>query len=210
MEKLNKNQFENVLEDVRKSYRLLALYQQRLLDVVKFVGNKYDREFSSGWAKFSRPMGNGNRARIEAWGWDWLTLYLYEFNMGHRKIGEDEYWFKIVHQADTGYYDKNSAEKIDKTEIEHFENAAKSTSRLFFVLSKNTHGCPIANLLNHHLNSESNGVVHNGKWMAVPYEMSRFMDEQSTNGVIEEFNKVVLSYFQVEIMPQVEDIKENV
>ncbi len=209
MDKLDQNQFRNVLEDVRKSYRLLALYQRRLIDIVKYVGNKYNQEFDSGWAKFSRAVGNGNRARIDALSWDWLNLYLYEFNMGQRKIGDDDYSFKIVHQADTGYYDKNKIEKINKADVEHYENASQSQSRLFFVFSKNENGCPLKHLLNAHLTSKSNGVLHNGNWIAVPYDLSRFMNQESTDKVLEEFNSVVLNYFNVEIMPAVEELSED-
>lgn len=208
MEKLDSSKLENVLEDVRKSYRLLALYQQRLLDIVKYIGNKYNQEFNSGWAKFSKHMNNGNRAKIDAWSWDWLTMYLYEFNMGHREIGEHEYWFKIVHQADTGFYDKEKTERIQKTEIDQFETAEKSKSRLFLVLSR-SEGCPKKNLLSKHLSSVSDGLVHNGDWMAVPYDMKRFIDKQSTDKVLKEFNSKVLSYFNVEILPEVEPIAQK-
>ena len=59
MEKLNTFELSNVLKDVRNSYRVLALYQQRILDTVKYIGNQYNWTFHSGWAKFSSASLNG-------------------------------------------------------------------------------------------------------------------------------------------------------
>ena len=198
MEKLNTFELNNVFKDVRNSYRVLSLYQQRILDIVKYIGNQYNFKFSSGWTKFSNASSNGKRANIDSWGWDWLSFYFYEFNMGNVDIEDKRYSFKIVHQADTGYYDVN--ERIDKRNVESFAPADTSKTRLFFVLSENANGCPIKNILQNHRSADAEGVIRNGNWLAVPYDISLFLNEQSTEEVIQNFNGVCEKEFRVNLI----------
>lgn len=201
MEKLNPVELNNVFKDVRNSYRVLALYQQRIIDTVKYIGNQYNFKFNSGWRKFVRGASNGKRAKIDdASGWDWLPFYLYEFNMGNIDIDSKKYSFKIVHQADTGYYDTILNEKISKRNVESFANAESSNTRLFFVLSENANGCPIKYLLQKHRDSGSKGVIRNGNWLAVPYDISLFLNEQSTDEVIKNFNGVCAKEFRINLL----------
>ncbi len=204
MDKLNLSEFNDVLKDVRSSYRLLALYQRRLQDVVKYVGNQYNFNFTSGWAKFSDASNNGKRASIEKWSWDWLTMYLYEFNMGKREINGSTYYFRIIHQADTGFFDENDERKVSKLDIAKFNKVEASTTRLFLVLTKDKDGWPFQNLLDKSLSKDSRGLIHNENWMGVPYEMERFFNRSSTDKVLADFNQKVISYFNIEILQTVE------
>ena len=188
MEKLDPNQFENVLKDVRSSYRLLALYQRRILDIVKYIGNQYNMSFQSGWSKFSNPISHGKRASIDKWSWDWLTMYLYEFNMGNIKIGDDTYYFKIMHQADTGFFDSRKNVKISRLDVDEFHDLKSSKTRFIFIMSKNEDGFPISNILESHLSGDDNVKIQNGAWMAVPYNMERFINQESTDNVLKDFN----------------------
>ena len=210
MEKLTPFELNNVLKDVRNSYRVLALYQQRIIDTVKYIGNQYNLEFHSGYTKFAGAASNGKRAKIDnASGWDWLTFYLYEFNMGNVEIGGKKYSFKIVHQADTGYYDASTNEKISKKNVESFANADISKTRLFFVLSENANGCPIKNILSNHRNAEAKDVIRNGNWLAVPYDISLFLNEQSTDEVIKNFNSVCAKEFGINLL-NIEEISNDI
>ncbi|WP_111710160.1 hypothetical protein [Lutibacter citreus] len=205
MEKLNKNQFTNVLKDVRASYRLLALYQKRLLDVITFVGNSYNVNFYGGWAKFSNSAAHATRAKIDRWSWDWLSMYLYEFNMGEigKETDIDKYHFRIVHQADTGFFDANDSKKIGKNDIDQFEHLEASTTRLFFVISKNENYCPLLGVLNENLSSASNKAIVKGNWLAVPYNMERFINQKATDLVLKDFNEVCKATFNIELSNQV-------
>lgn len=201
MEKLNTVQINNVLKDVRASYRLLALYQKRLLDIVKYSANGFNLSFDSGWSKFSKQASHGNRANIDISSWRWLSLYLYEFNLGGIEVGNDKYNLKIVHQADTGYYDVVKDKKVSPENVEEFADSSVSSTRLFFVLSKNDYGCPIQNVLKGNLKSEDNSIIKNGSWLAIPYQLERFSSESLTNEVLKDFNKEVKIYFDVDLMP---------
>ncbi|MBI6117952.1 hypothetical protein [Salegentibacter maritimus] len=205
MEKLNSAEFHDVLKDIRSSYRLLALYQRRVLDVVKYIGNQYNFNFTSGWSKFSNASLNGTRASIEKWSWDWLSMYLYEFNMGKREINGGTYFFRIIHQADTGFFDENEKTDISKLDISKFGNVEVASTRLFLVLTKDRDGWPFQkNLLDNNLSKNSEGLICNENWMGVPYEMERFYNRSTTDKVLADFNQKVKLYFNIEILQTIE------
>lgn len=196
MDQLNPTQINEALKDVRNAYRLLALYQKRILDIVKYVSNKYNTGdidnctgFQGGYSKFSKQASHGNRVSIDdKWSWDWLSMYLYEFNLGSKKIEENEYHFKIVHQADTGFYDASIDKNISKLSSDQFGDVDGSKTRLFFVLSKNDNGCPIQRILENNLTAQNNSAIIKGNWLAVPFELQRFESQETTDSVLHEFN----------------------
>lgn len=201
MEKLNTTEINEALTDVRKAYRLIALYQKRLLDIVKYVSNKYNTGFQGGYSKFSKQASHGNRVSIDdKWSWDWLSMYLYEFNLGSITIEANDYHFKIVHQADTGYYDANADKKVGKIDVDQYGDASSSKTRLYFVLSKNDNGCPMQHILNGNLTTKNNTKIINENWMAVPFDMDRFSNQESTDVVLKEFNTICNEIFEIELM----------
>lgn len=200
MDKLNTLEINEALKDVRKAYRLLALYQKRLLDIVKYTANFYNVSFNSGWSKFSNAASHGNRASIDRSSWDWLSLYLYEFNLGAIQIGVDKYNFKIVHQADTGYFDASADKRIDRGNAEQFTDVNSAVTRLFFVMSKNDNGCPKHHILNSNLKAIDNKIIVKGNWLAVPYNLQRFSSQLETDIVLNEFITVCKENFVVSII----------
>ena len=200
MEQINQQEFENILKDVRNGYRLLALYQKRILDTVKYIGNQYNTDFNSGWPKFSNGTKNGRRANIDSWSWDWLNLYFYEFNMGTLKIKGNNYHFKILHQADTGVFDKWQNEKISKLNVEDFNESENSESRLFFILSKESNGCPIQHILKEKLAKNYKSTLFESDWLAVPYNLSRFLNQNTIDLVIKDFNDECEKNFSISLL----------
>jgi hypothetical protein len=201
MDKLNTTEINEALKDVRNAYRLLALYQKRLLDIVKYASNSYNATFNSGWSKFSNAAGHGNRASIDKLSWDWLSLYLYEFNLGTIvKIGTDKYHFKIVHQADTGFYDARVDKKIMHENVQEFSDANMSVTRLFFVISKNDNGCPMQHMLNGNLKAIDNNKIVKENWLAVPYNLQRFSSQMQTDSVLNEFNAICKETFGINLI----------
>jgi hypothetical protein len=206
MEKLNTQQISEALKDVRSAYRLLALYQKRVTDTVNYIANAYGFSFDSGWQKFMRNPGNGNRVKLENLSWGALNLYLYEFNFGIKKIEANEYHFKIVHQADSGYFDTRDRnnQKLAKLNVPKYSNTSEAHTRLIFVLSKNASGCPIEHILEagteKHLSSQFKDKVEHGNWMAVPYNLERFANQESADVVIKEFNQACFDSFGVSLI----------
>lgn len=201
MDKLNITEINEALKDVRNAYRLLALYQKRLLDIVKYVSNAYNVTFNSGWSKFSNAAGHGNRASIDRFSWDWLSLYLYEFNLGTiLSTGKDQYHFKIVHQADTGFYDARANKKIMHENVNEFSDVDTSVTRLFFVLSKNDNGCPMQHILNGNLKAVDNSKIIRENWLAVPYNLQRFTNQSLTDEVLKEFNSICNETYGIDLI----------
>ena len=182
---MNKNEFEKTLIEVRKAYRLIYLYQRRVLDLIDFIGNKLSLNFESGWSKFSNPAGTRKRVNLKKWSWDWLMLYFYEFHFG---VVKNEIRFSIILQSDSGFFDSKSNDKLD---ISTFKNAEESKTKLFFVLGNKIWGCPIENFLKDHLNSNQTEfkkeINDNGLWLAKSYELTNFINEESTINIINDF-----------------------
>ncbi|MCG1035514.1 hypothetical protein [Polaribacter sargassicola] len=208
MDKLNTTELNAVLKDVRSSYRLLALYQKRLLDIVKYTASTYNVSFNSGWSKFSNAASHGNKASIDKSSWDWLTMYLYEFNLGSINIDGDIYNFKIVHQSDSGFYDVSKDQKTSKDNVDQFADVSVSCTRLFFVISKIDDGCPMINILNGHLSAQNNSNIEKGNWLAVPYNLQYFSNQADTDIVLNEFNAVCKEIFGVDLINGLKTKKE--
>ena len=208
MDKLSTTEINAVLKDVRSSYRLLALYQKRLFDIVKYTASAYNVSFSSGWAKFGNAVPNGNRASIDRSSWDWLNLYLYEFNLGSIKRDGDSYHFKIVHQADTGFYDVSKDQKTSIDNVDQFADSSVSSTRLFFVISKNDNGCPKHHILNDNLSSQNQRKIIKGNWLAVPYDLQRLANQADADIVLNEFNIICKETFGVDLINGLKTKKE--
>jgi len=184
---MNEYEFEKTLIEVRKSYRLIYLYQRRVLDLINFIGSKLALNFHSGWSKFSNPAKINTRAKLTYWSWDWLMLYFYEFHFG---IVRDEIKFSIILQSDSGFFESDSKDKLD---ISKFLSSEKSSTKLYFVLGKGVWGCPIENFLKEHFKSEETEFrkeISNDKfWLAKSYNLTGFLNEKSTIKIINDFLK---------------------
>lgn len=126
-------QIESALTDVRKAYRLLALYQRRILDTVmcfqKLLNN---RLFSGGWSLFSNVTPRNGRGSLDCWSWDWLNMYCYEFHFPEKS--DDITKLSIVHIADTGWFDTNFQDHNTKANsIDKYVNPEKSKSLFLFI-----------------------------------------------------------------------------
>ena len=134
MSHLNKEQFENILLDVRKSYRLLYVYQRRVMDLMKFIGDSLALNYEGGWSWFSQTAPNNGKGNLDKWAWDWLTMYLYEFHFSELKSSGKKIRLSVILQSDTGFFDPG----IDsKTNIDAFAPVEESETRLIFMIGMN-------------------------------------------------------------------------
>jgi hypothetical protein len=95
---------------------------------MKYISKRFNIPYSGGWSKFSGSSPKDGKGSLDNWAWDWLNLYLYEFH-----FAKDNIKFSIVFQADTGMWDS----EVDYLEIDKFEKANKTKSKLIFVFSNN-------------------------------------------------------------------------
>jgi hypothetical protein len=201
MEKINNSDFSDILKDVRTSYRLLALYQTRLKDVVKYVLDKYNLNFEAGYGKFSTPSKDGKSVKLENWSWDWLPMYLYQFSAQPLKKDDDQYFFHVFHQADTGFYDVFEDTRDPKRlSVAEFGSAQAAKTRLFFVLSKNEKGWPYAEILHNNLSAVNHENLIQENWIAKSFEMERFFNEESADVVLENFDAFCLDNFKFNLL----------
>lgn len=194
-------QFGTVLKDVRYAYRILALYQRRVLDIVEYVMNAYNMKFESGWSKYSNMAKHGNRAKLGYWSWDWLPMYLYQFSASSKDFNGDKLTFHILHQSDTGFYDVSVDKKIDRRDVEAFNKVEDSQTRLFFALIKNRNGWPMEELQGSYgmKSIENKTIKEGGDWIAKAFDMTRFVNQEKTDEVINEFNLLVIDHFGVNL-----------
>ncbi|GHV73429.1 hypothetical protein AGMMS49940_07310 [Spirochaetia bacterium] len=122
------NDFDNVLVNVKNSFRLLYSFNSRLLDLMKYIGKRFNLPYSGGWTKFSASSPKDGKGSLDNWAWDWLNLYLYEFH-----FSKEEIKFSIVFQADTGKWDS----EVDYLDVDKFEKAEKTKTKLIFIFSNN-------------------------------------------------------------------------
>lgn len=106
MENITKDQFENILCDVRKAYRLLFLYQKRILDLIQFIASSLDFKFGGGWNWWTlSSLPHGSKVKLANSSWDWLSMYFYEFNFCEKNIDNNIIKFSVILESDTGYFD---------------------------------------------------------------------------------------------------------
>jgi hypothetical protein len=126
-----------VLLDVRKSYRLLYEYQRKMLDIVKFVKGKYRLDYEGGYPKFSKSAPGEGRGNLENWAWDWLSMYFYEFHFYPQKHGDNLTHFSIFLLNDTGYFLTKKEKDIHRKTLSAFADVEKSESKLILIAGHN-------------------------------------------------------------------------
>tara|TARA_R110001592_G_scaffold262565_1_gene527638 strand:+ start:12396 stop:13004 length:609 start_codon:yes stop_codon:yes gene_type:complete len=200
MEKITNSDSSEILKDVRTSYRLLALYQTRLKDVVKYVLDKYNLNFEAGYGKFSTAFKDGKGVKLENWSWDWLPMYLYQFSAQPIEKDSGQYFFHVFHQADTGFYDVFEDTRDPKRlRVAEFGSVQYAKTRLFFVLSKKK-GWPYAEILHDNLSAKKHEDLIKENWIAKSFDMERFFNEEYTEDVLKNFDAFCLENFKINLL----------
>jgi hypothetical protein len=189
MSNLTKQEFDEVLVDVRKAYRLLYQYQRRTMDLVKFIGDYFSYSYSGGWPWFSNGSPRKGSGSLDNWAWDWLSMYLHDFHFGTRKVDGNEIKFSILLQSDTGFFD---VEMNNRLALEAFGDVESSESRIFLMVGKNC-WMPVE-LLNESVISRKEKVFQSddgkgGQMFAKAYNLSEFINEESTLLMLSDFEK---------------------
>jgi hypothetical protein len=123
------DEFENMILNVRNSFRLLYFFNRRILDLMKYIGIRLSIPFDGGYPMFSSPSpNNGTKKVFDRWAWDWLNMYFYGFHFKKKK-----YSLAIILQSDTGKWDAN----VDELDVEKYEETSKSKTKLIFIFSNN-------------------------------------------------------------------------
>lgn len=140
-DKIDEKRMRKMLIEVRRSYRFLYLFQQRILDLVKFIGLHYQFTYYGGWSHYSRTIRKGKGSKLENWAWDWLPMYDYDFvfstTLKINKEDPETLIFSALLQCDSGYYDLNNPSQEQKNQIQAFNPPESSRTFLHLVLREN-------------------------------------------------------------------------
>ncbi len=140
----SKTEFAGALTEVRKAYRLLYVYQDRILKLMRYVGSYYGIAYHGGFNAFSSHPPRKGKGTLGEWAWDWLGFYHYEFLFIVRKKSADQsedLFFCVSLQSDTGLYDHEEKNEIrdhdnKKLDFNNYEEANESRTRLVFMIAK--------------------------------------------------------------------------
>lgn len=182
------NQLNNTLIDVRNAYRLLFEYQDRIRNLVLFIGGHLDFDFSEGHSLFSNTIGKGSKAKLNSWSWDWLPMYFYQFKFAKK----NDLTFSIFILTDSGYFDANSVneQSSNKTKPDTFVTAANSKSKLFFVIGKDMWRADLQNANWHDILFQENKIFQNdknGKLLVKEFNLDQFLEENLAISTLKDF-----------------------
>ena len=179
MNHITKEQFNASLEDVRKAYRLLYLYQRRIMDTAKYISDVLGRNIQGGYPLYSNNTPpEGTKYRTDNWSWDWLNMYMYEFLIINENIAGAEIKFAFAIQSDTGFFD---VDNIKQTDVMSFAPVEKAASRGLFYIGKNTWKPKLFAENKHSFaKQQTNECIErdtNGIFLGKAYPLEDFIDE---------------------------------
>lgn len=201
MEKISQREFKESLKDVRLAYRLLAVYQRRILDTVEYIINQMNRSSTSWDSQFSSAAKRGRKINFKNWSWDWLPMYMSIYKTDPVSFGDDDFYLHIIHVADSGYFDLGEDRKeVKEYTVEKFKDVSVSTTRLILVFSKNTNKDPNEVILKkENVDYSKERIYDSAEWLLNAYSLEKFYDQGTTDEVIESFKKQCNNHFKVKL-----------
>lgn len=184
------NQLNNTLIDVRKAYRLLFDYQDRIKNLVSFIGGHFDFNFGEGYPVFSANAKSGKSVKLENWAWDWLSMYFYHFKFNEK----DNLRFSIFILTDSGYYNagEDNINTSSKIKPETFNSVEKSETKLFLVLGEKMWRNDTSFKEWESILFQEQKVFKNesgGKLLFKDYRLDQFLDEQNAIFSLKDFQQ---------------------
>ena len=127
------DELQKALLDVRKAFRLLWLYQRRVLDIIHLITDKFNHEFYC-WAPMGgKPPGRMTTDPTDNWAWSMLPFYqlclLYppsDAILGQPKKGE--WLLEIGIQSDDGFPIGEEETEPDPTQFPSVETCSSILS----------------------------------------------------------------------------------
>ena len=206
----SKDDLDDSLYEVRKAYRLLKEYQERILNIVFYIKEKLSMPEVIGDRWFCDPLRKKKNGYLKLfpgmWSWDFMYSYEFEYNFGDVELDENrEYSLSIVQVSDTGYYEKEAA---DKNDISTFLRSDLSNSLFLFILVvKDVEDDwlwqeRIEEIKDRLLLSSDTTYCEKGVFASKKYSLSEFIDQGSTNSVLLDFSVLVNAECNVELVKE--------
>jgi hypothetical protein len=188
---LNKEELNDVFLDVRKSYRLLYLYQRRVMDLVAFIGRYYGFSYVQGWSEFSSAR-EPKKLKLDNWAWDMLGMYCFTFQFSTKDFGDyKDVELLVLLVSDTGFYDNKDNVYGDEVHIEKFEDVNKSTTQLHLLLKTNNKDWKCYDSVINASSPNFEGKFDTDDFLiGKKYDLADFMNEASTLEQLKDFEDV--------------------
>lgn len=132
------------LVEVRKAFRLVESYQERMLSLVHFIATRLDFHQMEGVKHFSNPVfsyrgGDHLKVHPNNWAWDFIYPYLLEYYVGDTELDDGStIYLSIIQYSDTGYFDNDNE---DQTSPALFAPAGESGSKLLLFMERKPKRC---------------------------------------------------------------------
>ena len=195
-EQLTEIDLRNTLCEVRKAHRLIQSFQQRMMDLAKFIATKLDMPL----VYYVKWFSDGDIEKYDygkiVSAWDFLGTYQGEHYFGEKKTGNYEYAICMLQCVDTGFFD---AEDNDKEDVTSFKGVNDASSKFIFYVHRIQKGSKWTQWDNRgelyaskeYMKNEFTSKVINFKGketiLLYAFPMERFLDEQSTLKALQEF-----------------------
>jgi hypothetical protein len=184
----SQSQLEDVFVDVRKAYRLLYLYQRRVLDTIEHISSILNDRGITGYSVFSNTAKDGKSVDFEYWAWDWLPMFCYEYKFDTKVVNGDKYDFAVAVYADNGYEDALS--NVTQTDVEQFVPVEQSQTNLHFYVGKNMWKEEAFDAV---WSSEHSGEYSyeqgDRKFLSLRYPLSKLKSEEEIVACLKEFRQ---------------------
>ena len=180
------------LIEVRKAYRLLYNYQNRILDLMDFIGKTYEITFGAGYSQYSRVVRK--KGNLQNWAWDWLPMYYYEFFFEKKSSELGHIRFSVFLQNDSGYFDSRKDDKTaDKLDVTTYQPVENAITQLIFVAGRNFWWDDWDKSTNSLPRLDDIGRAENGDLVYKKYNLENFSNEGETMKQLEDFSKFCIN-----------------
>lgn len=194
------NDLNNALCEVRKAYRLIAIYQRRILDMAKVIQKSFDfKPYVYENHDHNINIGGNGRFPTERCSFDMLPMYpkisllFLPQNADYNNPKANEFMLDIRFESDTGYKNNNKQEP----KPEEFDDVDQSETKMYlyaFGVLENLNSCNwYVNIWGCYEYPTLGELVVDGDiWVAgKSYDLCTVPDENSLNILIDDFKKFV-------------------
>lgn len=210
-------ELDNTFVDIRNSFRLLARYQSRVLDIVNYI--REQTPFIDMWGlrhfcnvistRKNCPGDNYATLRIysDMWAWDFMYNYIFEYYFGQVKIQRKVIDMSVIQVSDDGFY-KSMSSKPSQTDISTFLPAEEANSYLILTAGwkawmRDEHEDDYDAFLHKFLSESKDSCIYiddKGYWAITKrYPMQRFSSQKEADKVLADFGKIVRDNTGIEL-----------
>lgn len=210
-------ELDNAFTDVRNAFRLLARYQSRVLDIVKYIREQTKYQDMWGLKRYCNviptrkncPGENYATLRVsrDMCPWDFLYNYIFEYYFGQVKIQKKTIEMSVIQVSDDGFY-KSMSNNPSPTDISTFLPADEADSYLVLTAGWNA-------WMRDEQEDNSDDFLHKfiagskdtciyiddkGHWAITKrYLMQRFASQKEADKVLADFRKIVIDHTGIDL-----------